>query len=351
MMNLANLTAAQLADIYVALLGLAVLMYAILDGYDLGIGVLLPGDNSGNADDNNENESDNEKIRDNMIAAIGPYWDANETWLVLAVGLLLIAFPSAHSMVLQALYLPATLMLLGLILRGVAFDFRAKAKPIRKQLWDRAFKYGSLLTTLTQGYMLGIFVTGLRTDVWAQLFALLAALGVTAAYTFIGSCWLILKTHHEVQQRAYVWAKTTLFILALGLVAVSAANLSLHDFVQQIWFSKPLGYGLVLIPFMCFSLLVLCWFLLKVLPGANGKGEWLPFFIAVQVFVLSFVALGISYYPYIIPGQVTIAEALSAPESLQFLLTGVVIVVPCILFYTFAVYRIFSGKATNLSYY
>lgn len=347
MMNLASLTAAQLADIYVALLGLAVLMYAILDGYDLGIGVLLP---IGNENDS-KNNNDSEKIRDRMIAAIGPYWDANETWLVLAVGLLLIAFPSAHSMVLQALYLPATLMLLGLILRGVAFDFRAKAKPIRKQLWDRAFKYGSLLTTLTQGYMLGIFVTGLRTDLWAQLFALLAALGVTSAYSFIGASWLILKTTDEVQKRAYAWAKTTIFVLLVGLIAVSAANLSLHEFVQQIWFSKPLGYGLVLIPFMCFSLLVLCWFLLKVLPQANGKGEWLPFFIAVQVFVLSFIALAISYYPFIVPGQVTITEALSAPESLQFLLTGVIIVVPCILIYTFAVYRIFSGKADKLSYY
>lgn len=332
-----SLTIQQLADIYFFLFGLAILMYAILDGYDLGIGVLLP--------------LDNDTHRDQMVAAIGPYWDANETWLVLAVGLLLIAFPSAHSMILQSLYIPATLMLIGLILRGVAFDFRAKAKPSRKSLWDRAFKYGSLLTTLSQGYMLGIFVTGLRTDTSAQFFALLAALGVTAAYTFIGATWLILKTDNTLQTRAYAWARVTIVMLVLGLIAVSIANLLLHDFVQAIWFSKPLGYGLILIPFVCFSLLVLCRTLLKVLPRANGKGEWLPFFIAIQVFVLSFVALAISYYPYIVPGKITLTEALSAPASLRFLLTGVVIVVPCIFLYTFAVYRIFSGKAEKLSYH
>ena len=337
MMDFVDLTAAQLADTYVALLGLAVLMYAILDGYDLGIGILMP--------------THNETHCDHMIAAIGPYWDANETWLVLAVGLLLIAFPSAHSMILQALYLPATLMLLGLILRGVAFDFRAKARPIRKQHWDRLFKYGSLITALAQGYMLGIFVTGLRTDLWAQAFALLAALGVTAAYMFIGASWLILKTTDGVQQRAFAWAKISILMLLIGLISVSIANLSLHEFVSNIWFSLPLGYGLIIIPMMCFSLLVMCWFLLRVLPEANGKGEWLPFCIAVQVFILSFLALAISYYPYIIPGKLTIMEALSAPDSLQFLLVGVIIVIPCILIYTLAVYRIFSGKAEDLSYY
>ncbi len=332
-----SLSAETLGNIYIGLLGLAVLLYGILDGYDLGIGVLLP--------------PRHEKCRDAMIASIGPFWDANETWLVLAVGLLLFAFPEAHSQFLQTLYIPATLMLIGLILRGVSFDFRAKVVQGHKRGWDFAFKYGSLLTTLAQGYMLGIFVTGLRTDLWAQGFALLAAFGVTAAYGFIGACWLILKTEGEVQEKAYAWARKGIFMLAGGIVAVSLANLTLHAEVRELWLSAPWGILLAAIPIVCFALLLMCGVLLKKLPDAGGKGEWLPFFIALMVFTLSFAAFGVSYYPYVIPGQLTIMDALSDAGSLRFLLVGTVIVVPCILAYTFMVYRIFAGKAEKLSYY
>lgn len=332
-----NISVETLGDIYIGLLGLAVLIYAVLDGYDLGVGVLLP--------------PREEKFRDDMIASIGPYWDANETWLVLAVGLLLIAFPEAHSNVLQALYIPATFMLIGLILRGVSFDFRAKVVQVQKRKWDLTFKYGSLLTTLAQGYMLGIYVTGLRTDLWAQGFALLAAFGVTAAYAFIGACWLILKAENQLQQKAYYWARRGLGVLAAGIIAVSIANLTLHDRVQELWLSAPWGYLLMAIPITCFALLLLCGVLLKKLPHAGGKGEWLPFFIALLVFVLCFAAFGISYYPYVIPGQLTVMDALSDGNSLRFLLVGVVIVVPCILAYTAMVYKIFAGKSEKLSYY
>ncbi|WP_414828662.1 cytochrome d ubiquinol oxidase subunit II [Alteromonas sp. H39] len=332
-----SLSAETLGDIYVGLLGLAVLLYAILDGYDLGVGVLLP--------------PREEKFRDDMIASIGPYWDANETWLVLAIGLLLFAFPEAHSEFLQSLYIPATLMLIGLILRGVSFDFRAKVAQVRKRSWDLSFKWGSLLTTLAQGYMLGIYVTGLRTDIWAQGFALLAALGVTAAYAFIGSCWLIMKSENELQEKAFYWARRGLFVLSGGIIAVSLANLTLHDDVRALWLSAPWGYLLMAIPVTCFALLVLCAVLLKKLPEAKGKGEWLPFFIALVVFVLCFNAFGISYYPYVIPGQLTVMDALSDANSLRFLLVGTVIVVPCILAYTVLVYRIFAGKSEKLSYY
>ncbi|RDV26616.1 cytochrome d ubiquinol oxidase subunit II [Alteromonas aestuariivivens] len=331
------LSTATLANIYIGLLGLAVLLYAILDGYDLGVGVLFPPRNEG--------------FRDTMIASIGPYWDANETWLVLAVGLLLIAFPSAHSQILQALYLPATFMLLGLILRGVAFDFRAKVIATHKRKWDLTFKYGSLLTTLSQGYMLGIYVTGLRTDLWAQCFALLAAFGVTAAYMFIGACWLILKTEGELQRKAFQWAKRGLWVLSIGIVAVSVANLTLHSEVRELWLGTSMGFVLAAIPVACFAFLGLCGLVLARLPQAKGKGEWLPFMIALLVFFLNFLALGLSYYPYVIPGQVTILEALSDSDSLRFLLVGTAIVVPCILAYTVLVYRIFSGKAEQLTYY
>ncbi|MDB2331427.1 cytochrome d ubiquinol oxidase subunit II [Alteromonas sp.] len=332
-----HVTPEMLGNIYVGLLGLAVLMYAVLDGYDLGVGVLLP--------------PRNEAFRDDMIASIGPYWDANETWLVLAIGLLLIAFPAAHSEVLQALYIPATIMLLGLILRGVSFDFRAKVVQVKKRKWDFAFKYGSLITTLAQGYMLGIYVTGLRTDLWSQGFALLSAFGVTAAYVFIGACWLILKTENELQQKAIYWAKRGLLVLSLGIVGVSIANLTLHEEVRALWLSAPWGVILMAIPVACFALLLLCGVVLKRLPEAQGKGEWLPFVIALLVFLLCFAAFGISYYPFVIPGKLTVMDALSSADSLRFLLVGVVIVVPCILAYTVMVYRIFSGKTEKLSYY
>ena len=332
-----SLSIEVLGDLYIGLLALAVLLYAILDGYDLGVGVLIP--------------PREEKFRDDMIASIGPYWDANETWLVLAVGLLLFAFPDAHSAILQTLYIPATLMLLGLILRGVSFDFRAKVAQVKKRRWDLSFKYGSLLTTLSQGYMLGIWVTGLRTDLWAQGFALLAAFGLTAAYAFIGACWLILKSESALQEKAVYWARRGLIVLAVGIVAVSVANLTLHDDVRQMWLNSNWGFLLMAIPVACFGLLSFCGVILKKMPEANGRGEKLPFIIAMTVFVLCFAAFGLSYYPFVVPGQMTIADAISDANSLRFLLVGAIIVVPCILAYTFMVYRIFAGKSEKLTYY
>ena len=179
-----------LAIIFIGLMGLSVLVYAILDGYDLGVGILLP---MGEAD---------EAQRDTMIASIGPFWDANETWLVLAVGIMLIAFPAAHSVVLFHLYIPVAIMLIGLMMRGVAFDFRAKAALDHKLAWDRTFKAGSLLTTLAQGYMLGLYVMGFEASLSAHWFALLSGLGVTLAYSYIGAAWLIMKTEGELQKRA-----------------------------------------------------------------------------------------------------------------------------------------------------
>ncbi|MFC3200734.1 cytochrome d ubiquinol oxidase subunit II [Alteromonas oceani] len=332
-----SLSVTALGNIYLGLLALAVLLYAILDGYDLGVGVLFP--------------PHNEQFKDDMIASIGPYWDANETWLVLAVGILLIAFPEAHSQILQTLYLPATFMLLGLILRGVSFDFRAKVPHNKKPKWDTCFKYGSILTTLSQGYMLGIWVTGLRTDIYAQGFALLAAFGVTAAYAFIGACWLILKSEGDLQAKAFYWAKRCLLVLASGILAVSLLNLTLHDEVRVLWLESPVGWVLMTIPLTCFALLLLCSVVLKKLPEADGKGEWLPFAIALLIFGLCFAAFGISYYPYVVPGKLAFMDVLSDGNSLRFLLVGAVVVVPCILAYTVLVYRIFAGKSEKLSYY
>lgn len=323
--------------IFMALMGVAVLAYAILDGYDLGVGILLP--------------LNNEAHRDTMIASIGPFWDANETWLVLAVGILLIAFPSAHSAVLYHLYIPAFIMLIGLILRGVAFDFRAKVAADYKFAWDCTFKAGSLITTLSQGYMLGLYVMGFRTDWEAQLFTLLSSLGVTAAYCLIGSAWLILKTEGELQKRAITWARIALRIAFVGIVAVCIVNPIVHQGVFDQWFTYPRVMFVLLIPVVTLVLFSGLYFLLNRLPRANDGYCWVPFTGVAAIFVLSFIGLGFSFFPYIVPWDVTIWEAASAPDSLKFILAGTVVVVPTILMYTFFAYRIFRGKATELKYY
>jgi cytochrome bd ubiquinol oxidase subunit II len=323
--------------IFVGLMGLAVLLYVILDGYDLGVGILLP--------------LKNEAHSDKMIASIGPFWDANETWLVLAVGVLFIAFPAAHSLVLKELYLPATFMLLGLILRGVAFDFRAKVRPARKGIWDKAFKFGSLLAAFMQGYMLGMYIMGFEQSMQALGFALLSGVGVTAAYCFIGACWLIMKTEGSLQQKAVHWAKACVWLCFAGVLGVCIVNPLINELVWQRWTSLPQALFIWPIPFVSLSLFALCHLVLRRLPLKDDAGCWLPFILALLIFLSCYQGLVVSFFPYIVPGQMDIFEAASAPESLRFILVGALIVVPCILAYTVFSYRVFWGKATDLKYY
>lgn len=323
--------------VFICLTGLALLIYAILDGYDLGIGILLP--------------HDNEQQRDMMIAAIGPFWDANETWLVLAVGLLLIAFPAAHSVILGALYIPVAVMLAGLILRGVSFDFRAKASADHKDRWDLAFRFGSLLATLSQGYMLGSYIMSFENTVGATVFSILSAVCVTAAYCLIGASWLVLKTEGDLQKRAAFWARRSVWLVALGILAVSVINPMVSERIFEKWFGFPQLILLLPIPVLSFSLLWVVDRYLRRVPYPNDFACWVPFAATVAVFFLCFQGLAYSFYPYVVKGQLTIWEAASAPESLMFILYGAVIVLPAILGYTFFVYRIFWGKATELRYH
>ncbi|HEY8570676.1 cytochrome d ubiquinol oxidase subunit II [Microbulbifer sp.] len=325
--------------IFIALMGIAVLAYAILDGYDLGVGILLP------------MGADDELQRDTMIASIGPFWDANETWLVLAVGLLLIAFPTAHSLILMHLYLPVAIMLIGLIMRGVAFDFRAKAAVDHKLAWDRTFKIGSLLTTLTQGYMLGQYVMGFDQSLPSQLFCVVSALGVTAAYSYIGAAWLVLKTEHQLQSRAVRWTLVAGRATLVGVIAVCAINPLVNPGVFDRWFTFPLVMFVLLIPVLCFLGFIGNDILLRRLPKAGDRHSAMPFAIVVGIFVLCFSGLGFSFFPEIVPGQLNIWEAASARESLQFILVGALIVIPVILLYTAFSYRVFRGKATELHYH
>ncbi|MDI3326280.1 cytochrome d ubiquinol oxidase subunit II [Pontibacterium granulatum] len=326
-----------LAIIFIALMGLSVILYAVLDGYDLGVGILLP--------------LEHDQHSDRMVASIGPFWDANETWLVLAVGLLLIAFPSAHSLILRELYLPTAILLISLVLRGVAFDFRAKAPFSHKPTWNRVFKIGSLLAALSQGYMLGMYVMGFE-ESWAAVgFSLLSALGVAAAYTFIGACWLIMKTEGVLQKRAVGWAKKAVGLCIVGTFAVSVVNPWINPTVYGRWLSWPNVLYLAPLPILCMLLFAFNYRALSKLPASGDRGCWIPFVSAVAIFLLCFFGLAVSFFPYIVPGQLTIWDAAAAPESLTIILWGAIVVVPIILCYTAFAYRVFWGKVDELKYY
>ena len=327
----------NLPIIFAGLMALSIIVYAILDGYDLGVGILLPLKNDHQADQ--------------MIASIGPFWDANETWLVLAVGLLLIAFPTAHNVILKALYIPSAIMLVGLILRGVAFDFRAKVAQVNKHRWNQIFKLGSLIASSSQGYMLGSFVMGFEESINAYIFSIMSALGVTCAYALIGSTWLILKTTDDLQLRAIEWAKLMGKISFAGILAVCIVNPLINQFVFERWTTAPFAYFMAIVPFVCFTLLFIGNKVLKQLPLKDDSGCWLPFLITVVVYVFCFCGLAFSFYPYVVPGEITIWEAASAPESLRFILYGALVVIPCILLYTIFSYRVFWGKVEDLRYY
>jgi cytochrome d ubiquinol oxidase subunit II len=322
--------------VFAALMGLSILIYVVLDGFDLGVGVLLP------------LATDREK--DIMVASIGPFWDANETWLVLAIGLLLVAFPVAHGTILTALYLPVAIMLVGLILRGVAFEFRAKAPSHRKARWNWLFFAGSLMASLSQGFMLGLYILGLSHS-WAALaFGVLTAVFLTVGYSFIGAAWLILKAQGLLQLKAIDWAKGGIWGLILGLAAISAASPLVSARIWEKWFSFPEMLLLAPLPVVSAGLVALLWWVLQRLPMERDRLNWLPFVAATALFTLAFLGLAYSFYPYVVPEQITIYEAASAPESLMIILVGTAIVLPMILGYTLLSYVVFRGKASLLSY-
>ncbi len=317
-------------------MGLALLIYVILDGYDLGIGMLLPF------------ASDDEK--DVMVAAIGPFWDANETWIVLGVGILLIAFPQAHSIVLTSLYLPVTLMLMGLILRGVAFDFRVKAGDKHKAKWNRLFAFGSLVASLCQGWMLGAFVTGLTGDATSTLFAALIALALPALYIMLGAAWLLIKTEGELFNKAVRWGRMAVLPMGGFLLLISIATPLVSSAIADKWFTLPNAIGLMPIPIAtALAYAGLIWVFNSKQILHNGYG-WLAFVALMVVCVLASIGLAYSLFPDIVLGRISIWEAASATESLLFTFWGAIIALPMILAYTIFIYRVFRGKATHLSY-
>jgi cytochrome bd ubiquinol oxidase subunit II len=332
--------AGWLPVVFMALMGIALLLYVVLDGYDLGVGILLPGG------------SDDEK--DVMVGAIGPFWDANETWLVLGIGILLTAFPLAHGIVLSSLYLPVVLMLIGLMLRGVAFDFRVKVHAAHKPLWNWLFWAGSVTTATAQGWMLGSYITGFSTSVSARGFALLTALCVPAAYALLGAGWLLIKTTGALQAKAVHWARRAWWGALAGFLAVSVVSPLVSDRIFHKWFSLPYVVLLLPLPIVTMSLLLIAARALRRLPvrlaQGNDYGAWVPFGCTVGVIVLGFYGLSYSLFPYLVVDRITIWEAASAPESLMVILVGALVVLPAILGYTIYVYRVFRGKAQPLTY-
>ncbi len=322
--------------VFIGLMGLSILIYAILDGYDLGVGLLMADASVAH--------------RDQMIASIGPFWDANETWLVLGVGILLVAFPAAHGMVLTSLYTPVAIMLAALILRGVSFEFRVKARVRYKTLWDRLFWFGSLITALSQGYMLGRYITGFEDSTGAQLFSLLSAVCVTAAYGLIGASWLIMKTSETLQIKAVGWARHGLYFTVAGLLAVSIVNPWVNSRIFDKWFSWPNILLLSPLPLLTAFTAITIHRQLKKLPRAHDAGCWIPFAGSVGIFILAFTGLAFSFYPYVVPDKIDIWQAASASESLMVILWGVIVVLPAILTYTAFSYWIFRGKSTPLQY-
>jgi cytochrome bd ubiquinol oxidase subunit II len=322
--------------IFAGLMGASILLYVVLDGFDLGVGLLFP---FATVDE-----------RDRMVASIGPFWDANETWLVLAIGLLLVAFPAAHGYILTALYLPVAVMLIGLILRGVAFEFRAKAPIAYKRPWDVAFFAGSLMTSLSQGFMLGLYVMGLEWTLGTVAFATMTAGALTVAYSFIGAAWTILKTDGALQIKAVNWARGGIWGVVLGMGSISVATPLVSPRIFDKWFSFPEVVTLAPLPLMSGLLVALLWVALRRLPTRDDSFAWFPFVGATVLMVLGFFGMAYSFYPFIVPEKMTIWEAASATESLSIILVGTLVVLPVILCYTVLSYVIFRGKATKLSY-
>jgi cytochrome d ubiquinol oxidase subunit II len=326
----------DLPFVFMVLMGLAILAYVVLDGFDLGVGILLP--------------LATREEQDLMVASIGPFWDANETWLVLGVGILLVAFPHAHGIILSSLYLPVAMMLIALIVRGVAFEFRVKASGWHQEAWNRAFFFGSLGAALAQGFMLAGVVTGFKQGALYTAFGLLTGVGLAGGYALLGSTWLTIKTEGDLHRKSLNWGAAAVVLTAAGVAAISLATPFANAGIMEKWFSWPRLLWLSPLPIL--TALALLGILVSIarLRHGTGKREWLPFVLSVWVFVFAFAGLAYSLYPYLVVDRMTIWQAAAAPASLKFVFVGACIVLPLVVAYTVFSYRVFWGKARNLTY-
>ncbi|MFG5863230.1 cytochrome d ubiquinol oxidase subunit II [Metapseudomonas sp. CR1201] len=324
----------DLSLIWAIIIIFGVMMYVVMDGFDLGIGILFPF-----VKDDGE--------RDVMMNTVAPVWDGNETWLILGGAGLFGAFPLAYSVVLSALYLPLILMLLGLIFRGVAFEFRFKARPAKRHLWDKAFIGGSIAATFFQGVALGAFIEGIpvvdRAYVggsldWLAPFPLFCGLGLIAAYALLGCTWLIMKTEGRLQQQMHDLARPLVLVL-LGITGIVSIWTPLaHEEIATRWFSLPNLFWFMPVPIL---VLVCTWALLR---AVANNAHHAPFVLTLVLIFLGYSGLGISLWPNVIPPSISIWDAAAPPQSQGFMLVGALFIIPFILMYTAWSYYVFRGK-------
>lgn len=323
--------------IWAVIIIFGVMMYVVMDGFDLGIGMLFP-------------FVKGEHDRDVMMNTVAPVWDGNETWLVLGGAGLFGAFPMAYSVVLEALYLPLILMLIGLIFRGVAFEFRFKAKADKRHIWDKAFIWGSLIATFFQGVALGAFLEGFKvvdrhfaggTLDWLTPFSLFCGLGLIVAYTLLGCTWLIMKTEGALQQKMHDIARPLALVLLVVIGIVSLWTPIAYPQIAERWFSMP-----NLVWFMPVPILVLVTFY-GLLKAVARNAHYTPFLLTLVLIFLGYSGLGISLWPNIIPPSISIWDAAAPPQSQGFMLVGTLFILPFTLMYTFWSYYVFRGKVTH----
>ena len=325
--------------IWAALIGIAVAFYVILDGFDLGIGMLFPF-----AKDDGE--------RDRMLSAIAPFWDGNETWLVLGGGGLLVAFPRAYAIIMPALYLPIMMMLLALVVRGVTFEFRGIAQ--RKPFWNVVFAAGSIIAGFCQGLVLGGLIQGI--DIadgafsgssfdWATPFALVCGLGVVAGYALLGATWLMMKTDGDMARRAAVKANVLLVAVVVFMAVVSIYTPLQFPRIAERWFTLPNLYYLLPVPILTALVVLAEWRFIAT------RREVASFLASVALFLLGYLGLVISTFPLIVPPDLTIWDAAAAPASQTFMLVGTLILLPFVLGYTVLTYWLFRGKVSETAAY
>ena len=319
--------------VWALLIGAAVALYIVLDGFDLGLGILFPFFHA-------------EQDRDQMMNSVAPFWDGNETWLVLGGGALWIAFPAAYAVIMPALYLPVILMLLALVFRGVAFEFRWVAKP-RHRKWDIAFAAGSTVAALCQGFVLGGLLQGITVvdgqfaggplD-WLTPFSLLCGVGVVAGYALLAATWLLMKTEGPVERRARRMAPMLLTVLMVFVAGVSLWTPLAIERIAERWFKLPNLLYLSPVPLLTALLAWWCW------RGIVGGRTAQPFLSAVGIFLLAYAGLLISNAPWIVPPSLTLWDSAAYIGSQVFMLIGTVLLLPVVLGYTVFVFWVFRGK-------
>jgi cytochrome bd ubiquinol oxidase subunit II len=330
----------DLVPIWTLILAVAVIMYVLLDGFDLGVGILFP-------------FAPDDRGRDLMMASVAPIWDGNETWLVLGGIALFAAFPLAFAVIMPALYFPIMAMLLGLIFRGVAFEFRHAAHTSRRH-WDRSFFWGSLVATFAQGCVLGKFVQGFEVSGrqyagtswdWVDPFVLAVGVGLVFGYTLLGATWLVMKTEGALQDWARGKARASLFGVLAFIAMVSLWTPFIDERIAARWFGWP---NLVLLAPVPLATGVLAWWLWR---GLARRREAVPFFAAMGLFAMCYLGLGISLFPYVAPPSITLWDAAAAPQSQAFLLIGTLFLLPIIFTYIGWSYWVFRGKVRAESGY